>query len=149
MHLHRDTRNCTICRGCVKSTLKLFVQEQSTMPVMACWCYTYTISVGSPVRARWACSGSFQFLNRTTLLTATRSGYSKPRMIKIVSLTSFLLKITMYIYIVFYILLKLLHLNVSFYHHVWQCSAHCYLNACSVRTMGYTYSLHYFNSSFI
>ena len=109
MHLHRDTRNYIICGGCVKSTLKLFVQEQSTMPVMACWCYTYTISVGSPVRARWACSGSFQFLNRTTLLTATRSGYSKPRMIKIVSFTSFLLKITMYIYIVFYILLKLLH----------------------------------------
>ena len=38
-------------------------------------CYTYTISVGSPVSARWACRGSFQFWNWTTSLTATGMGF--------------------------------------------------------------------------
>ena len=38
-------------------------------------CYTYTISVGSLVSARWACRGSFQFWNRTTSLTAIGMGF--------------------------------------------------------------------------
>lgn len=124
-----------------ESTLKVYVLKGSAMVVMVCWCYTYTISVGSPVSARWACSGSFQFLNRTTLLTATRSGYSKPWTRKIVSLVLFLLRITMYVH------LYILHLNASFYHHVSWCCVH---NGTwmQMRT-DYAYSLYYFNSSYI